>query len=311
MGKTKKKKNMKLLIVALLAFFCVVALASDSESSQSSSADSDALLKSSETEQSSSQQSEESEQSELESEQSADSQSEVEDEDAANETCFKDGKQGVCIDYRTCTGKSHRGLCPGNWKIRCCVSSSASTNDDEDGSGSCQLNKASFTKARFEKMWSAYPRGKSDDVKKQIGGYVNRGWITNTCAIRLSRTFNYAGCKAFRIPKNKSFGGRKLNTVGGGDYMRYAYRVSEMRRFLRAKLGSPDVVWKNPNKARRQYDNEGINAPDAFRNERGIILFDVSIWNDATGHLDLWKQRECAGKCYFPESKEVLLWRAV
>ena len=51
-------------------------------------------------------------------------------------------------------------------------------------------------------------------------GAVDAAWITNTCTIRMSRSFNYSGAK---IPGNYP----GLTTVKGKDGLRYAFRVAE------------------------------------------------------------------------------------
>ena len=45
----------------------------------------------------------------------------------------------------------------------------------------------------LKKMWDNYPNGTAAQVKKDIGRRVDASCITNTCVIRLSRGFNYAG----------------------------------------------------------------------------------------------------------------------
>ena len=87
----------------------------------------------------------------------------------------------------------------------------------------------------FQKMWDNYPDERdSTKVKKLIGGRVDASWITNTCTIRLSRAFNYAG-----DPIEKGLAG--LNAVSGADGKWYAFRVREMEKYLRAKYGAPKL----------------------------------------------------------------------
>jgi hypothetical protein len=84
-------------------------------------------------------------------------------------------------------------------------------------------------------LWNEYPDYiwfTSDEVKRLIGGKVNAAWITNTCAVRLSRTLNYNDLK---LPA----GFPDLNYVKGADGLRYCYRVREIRRWLMVKIGRP------------------------------------------------------------------------
>ena len=130
-------------------------------------------------------------------------------------------------------------------------------------------------------MWSefdrAYPDYESSDsatVKRTIGGAVNAGWVTNTCAVRMSRGLNYS-----KLPVPATFKG--LHTVKGGDGKHYAFRVREMRLWLptASALGAPDLdIHKAQGDA---FDKATI------KDMKGIIAFDIHF-SDATGHLDRW-----------------------
>jgi len=153
----------------------------------------------------------------------------------------------------------------------------------------------------FQKLWDSYANGEADEVKKQIGGAVDRDWITNTCTIRISRSFNYAGSP---IPVSYTFKNKnwpdKLNTVKGGDGKRYAYRVAEFRKYLEEVYGPPTVKHTNP--------GNGGDVPESFKDKKGVICFDVRGWSDATGHFDLWDGSACAHGEYFGKAKSVFLW---
>jgi hypothetical protein len=123
---------------------------------------------------------------------------------------------------------------------------------------------------------------------------VDYPWVANTCAIRLSRSFNYAGVP---IPTRR----RGLNTISGADGLRYAYRVLEFGdHWLRREYGEPSLSHIN--------DREGGPLPEGFRGTPGIIQFLVPSWTSATGHLDLWDGQECAGHAYWTLAKEIHLW---
>lgn len=167
----------------------------------------------------------------------------------------------------------------------------------------------------FQKLWDAYPTGDTPAVGKLIGGAVGsgigqpdangkmRGWITNTCAIRLSRSFNYAG-NEFRIPQAYAFADRKVpktfSTIAGGDKLRYAFRVAEFLKYLREKFGKAPVSITK--------ERGDSTVPDVFKSRKGLIVFDDCGWSDATGHIDLWNGSECRGKAYWQEAKRVFLW---
>ncbi|HEX8873185.1 MAG TPA: T6SS effector amidase Tae4 family protein, partial [Nitrosospira sp.] len=91
--------------------------------------------------------------------------------------------------------------------------------------------------ASYDALWIVYPDyinfPDPKDVKDLVGGAVNAAWITNTCAIRMSRALNYTG-----NPLPADFKG--MTTVKGGDGYRYAFRVREMRNWLTFILGAVD-----------------------------------------------------------------------
>jgi hypothetical protein len=146
----------------------------------------------------------------------------------------------------------------------------------------------SIPRPMFINMLSAYPKGSAEDVFDLIGGKVKANNFTNSCAIRLSRSLNYSGHPVSYIPPNL--------TVSGGDKNWYIYRVTEIVKYLTIKFGPPDIVVKN-----KPYQPE-------LRGKKGIIVFEVDGWDDASGHATLWDGNFCSDKCYFPLSKKVMLW---
>jgi hypothetical protein len=99
---------------------------------------------------------------------------------------------------------------------------------------------------------------------------------------------NYSGHKVDYIPPN-------LN-VSGSDGNWYIYRIKELIKYLGSKFGDPDIV----------VENEPYQK--SFSNKKGIIVFEVDAWSDASGHANLWDGVTCSDKCYFPLSKKVMLW---
>lgn len=140
----------------------------------------------------------------------------------------------------------------------------------------------------FIKMMSAYPQGNAQDVFDLIGGKVKANNFANSCAIRLSRSLNYSDHPVEFIPPNL--------TVSGDDKKWYIYRVTEMVKYLTRKFGSPDIVIEN-----KPYET-------LLRGQKGIIVFEVDGWSDATGHATLWDGNFCSDQCYFERSKKVILW---
>lgn len=144
----------------------------------------------------------------------------------------------------------------------------------------------------FDSMWNEYPLGEAAAVKKRIGGNVDADWIANTCVVRVSRAFNYSG---HRIPIDRA----SLVTVKGGDQLRYAFRVAEFSRYLKAVYGAPSITFEN---------GPTDEAPPDFLGKQGVVAFAVKGWSDATGHFDLWKEKECINSHYFNRAHRVDLW---
>ncbi len=150
----------------------------------------------------------------------------------------------------------------------------------------------------FEAMWDAYPNpgGTAAAAKAAIGGGADRDWIRNTCVIRISRALHASGNP---IPDRRDDG---LATVVGADGLHYALRVHEFRRYLERTYGAPDLTHTYP-------DGEGGPVPNEFFGTRGIVVFDVEIWSDANGHIDLWNRDRCRHAAYYEVASKVMLWK--
>lgn len=131
----------------------------------------------------------------------------------------------------------------------------------------------------FNSLWANYPNGTPDEVKSLIGGNINMSWVTNTCVIRLCYALNRCGV---RITE-----GNGLHTARGGDGYRYGFRVSEFKDWMTSHYGPP-----------QKFTGSG----------HGIIMFDVHVWNDATGHFDLWDGHGCRHAAYFDVASSTYLW---
>jgi hypothetical protein len=154
----------------------------------------------------------------------------------------------------------------------------------------------------FKNLWANYPTGETADVKVRIGGQVNADWISNTSAIRLCRSLNYAG---EMVPKRFMLkSGKFWVTAEGGDKRFYAARVKELHEWIVKTYGPPSLEHKN--------DRDGGSVPASFEGKKGIIVFDIRIWSDSTGHFDLWDgvRQEAINKAYFDKAREIRLWVA-
>lgn len=168
--------------------------------------------------------------------------------------------------------------------------------DEILGSSYFEVESSGITKRppHYSQMSKYYPKGSASQVKRLIGGYVDRDSIRNTCVVRVSRALNYTD---HPIPRN--FTG--LTTLRGGDNKRYAVRVKEFKKYLSATYGQPDLTHEN------SYLSNLI--PLSFKGKKGIILFEVDSWSNATGHITLWDGSRCINNdCYWNKAKKVYLW---
>ncbi len=149
-------------------------------------------------------------------------------------------------------------------------------------------------------LWEEYPdyiNFTSLQVKEMIGGNVNIPMITNTCAVRLSRTLNYNNLE---LPA----GFPDLNYEKGADGKRYCYRVREIRTWMIHKIGKPQFEIKK--KVDEDFDKTTLSA------KKGIIGFDINF-KDATGHLDMWdgsifSSEHLMSRDYWKSATKIWLW---
>ena len=158
----------------------------------------------------------------------------------------------------------------------------------------------------FKKLWRNYPVGKSaSDTYKLVGGQAymlhkeNPDSYTNACALRLSRSLNYSG---YKIKKRES----GFYTVKGDDKLSYLLRVKEMIKLIKSKFGTPTSTFNSSSTSMASVSNK-------LAGKTGIIVFDVSGWSDATGHVTLWNGNTCGDSCYFTphapaKTEQILFW---
>lgn len=148
-----------------------------------------------------------------------------------------------------------------------------------------------MTRPAFKAAWAASqriisPMNQSEKVASMIGGTVAKnigltppvGW-RNTCAIRMSYILNHSGMPVPRIVGK---------TVSGADKKWYFYRVRDLIDFLTQRWGRADLILPFP-----------VARNDDMSEKRGVILFEVSGWQDASGHASLWDGSRCYDHCYF------------
>lgn len=126
--------------------------------------------------------------------------------------------------------------------------------------------------------------GGADDLDAPPGQQWLGGANGDTCTLRMSRAFNYAGLP---IPANDP----ALHTVKGSDHLNYAFRMQELHQWMLRHFGKPDVAVRG---------KPADRAP--FQGKKGVILFDIKFGMNADGvtramgHADLWD-----GSTFFDE----------
>lgn len=151
-----------------------------------------------------------------------------------------------------------------------------------------------MTRPTFLAAWAAStqiygPTEPAAKVAKTVGGMVAHNILNlppgqrweNTCAVRMSYILNKSG---MTIPHSGT------KTVSGADKHQYFYRVPDLIEFLTQRWGKPDLTMPFPPSGGGQLNGK-----------KGIILFEVSGWNNARGHATLWNGSTCYDHCYFNE----------
>lgn len=130
------------------------------------------------------------------------------------------------------------------------------------------------------------PSDSAKKVAEVVGGKVadhindkKNPWV-NTCAVRMSYILNQSGMTVPAIP---------TKTQKGSDGRNYFFRVKDLITFLRKEWGEPQVVAYPP------------GGGGALGGKKGIILFEVQGWDNASGHATLFNGSSCYDHCYFNE----------
>jgi len=182
------------------------------------------------------------------------------------------------------------------------------------GSGGVQAKTITATRPKWDDMIKNYPDTSVDVITlyDDIGNGLsemlkkNSAW-ENTCAFRMSKGLNYSG---FKLPYNNSkYRAEKVNggVHIGKDKLNYWYRVRELAPYLVDHLGTPEIDIKldkiqMPNEHKKKTGLTLLEWQQIKSNKKkileidwerlnktkGIITFDVSGWNDASGHFTLW-----------------------
>lgn len=111
----------------------------------------------------------------------------------------------------------------------------------------------------------------------------------NSCAIRMSKALNYSGVK---LPST-DIGYREDNssngTLKGKDGYYYWFRVKSLGNYLKKKLGKPDLdIHLKTAKLGEKKEKMSTENWKKVQAMKGIVMFEVSGWGNASGHFTLW-----------------------
>ena len=148
-----------------------------------------------------------------------------------------------------------------------------------------------------------YPVKGAGAVFKEVGGKVELNYnirvFSNACATRVSKALNGAGGVHF-IPYFKAIGpnGKLEPQVSSGKNKKwYIFRVKMLNKHLTSKYSKPEEFTRSEYKLK-------------LNKRKGIIIFEVTGWSDATGHADLWDGAKCLWKGYGGIANKILFWEA-
>jgi hypothetical protein len=161
----------------------------------------------------------------------------------------------------------------------------------------------------YSSLKASYPTtGSPKQMYNIVGGDVAKAYndgeakdptnnpYANTCALRMSVALNKSGNDLdIKINNNK---GESMYTLTGGDKKEYALRKNDIKDYMKAKYGKADLITKSTDK---DFD-EQISK---IQGQKGVIVFDVSGWGNATGHITIYDGNgNCGHDCYFKDAIE-------
>ena len=175
----------------------------------------------------------------------------------------------------------------------------------------------------FKSLWDAYKIvGKNvsaeDVYTLHVGGYAKKMYehgqkigssnFENSCAMRLSYAFNKG---VFTVPSKVNIfpNPDDVERWRGKDGKAYIIKANDMIRWIKKEFGNPEL----------EVETHGKDISSQLFNKKGIIVFIVDGWDNATGHVTLWNGNECGDHCYFThpispvgynqiKTTKVLLW---
>ncbi len=163
-------------------------------------------------------------------------------------------------------------------------------------SSNVQVNRPSW-----KDMYAHYPKEDISSINfypKVSQEYVrlvtkNPDDWENTCAARMSYALNRSG---IRLPKASAGG-----TLVGDDKFNYWIRVKDLKAFMMKRFKNPDISYspKQVSASRSTEAKQRIKEVETqllpkIKGKKGIVVFDVTGWGNASGHFTLWDGKNLA-----------------
>ena len=156
---------------------------------------------------------------------------------------------------------------------------------------------------KWDILKTNFPAKSAKEVFQAIGGKVlynhQIGVFSNACSSRISVALNASG-KEHELPFFRAEwpkGKVQAQVSSGADGKWYIFRVKMLIKYLTEKYDKPE-----------EYLPEEYLQKIVGR--KGIIVFEVKGWSDATGHADLWDGSACLWHGYDDVAHKVLFWEA-
>ncbi len=156
---------------------------------------------------------------------------------------------------------------------------------------------------KWEVLKAHFPALPADQVFQAIGGKIfynhQIGVFTNACSTRVSAALNGSG-KEHEIPffrDSAPTGKNKAQVSSGANKKWYIFRVRMLVKHLAERYGEPEEFLPE-------------EYLEKITGRKGIIIFEVKGWEDATGHADLWDGAACLWHGYEDLAYKILFWEA-
>ena len=133
------------------------------------------------------------------------------------------------------------------------------------------------------------------ELGELIGGKVlynieNFPNFRNTCAIRMSYILNMSG---YDIPyKSQSTISGDINEDGDKEW--YYYKVEDLQNYIVATFGEGEIY--------------SVDNMSKLTGRTGIICYEDCNFSDATGHIDLWDDKNVVYKNYDNKCDTIRFW---